>query len=70
VHPIKRGSDHAIDEFLSAIGADIIAVGRLIARRAAQLRASHDALRLPDALSLATALASNAQLLTLDRRLD
>jgi predicted nucleic acid-binding protein len=70
VHPTKRGTDHTIDEFLSAIGADIIAVDRHIARRAARLRASHNALRLPDALSLATALASDAQLLTLDRRLN
>jgi hypothetical protein len=46
VHPTKRGTDHTIDEFLRAIGADIIAVDRHVARRAAQLRASHNALRL------------------------
>jgi predicted nucleic acid-binding protein len=69
VHPIKHGTDQTVDDFIAAIGADIIALDRDIARRAAQLRASHNALRLPDALSLATALATNAELLTLDRRL-
>ena len=69
VHPIKRNADHVIDEFIGAIGADIVAIDRDIARRAAQLRASHRGLRLPDALSLATALATGAQLLTLDHQL-
>ena len=69
VHPLKRGSDQAIDDFLSAIGADVVAVDRDIARRAAQLRATHRSLRLPDALSLATAHATKADLLTLDQRL-
>lgn len=69
VHPLKRGSDQAIDDFLTAIGADVVAVDRDIARRAAQLRATHPSLRLPDALSLATAHATKSDLLTLDRRL-
>ena len=69
VHPLKRGSDQAIDDFLAAIGADVVAVDRDIARRAAQLRATHRSLRLPDALSLATAHATKADLLTLDQRL-
>lgn len=69
VHPLKRGSDQAIDDFLTAIGADIVAVDRDIARRAAQLRATHARLRLPDALSLATAHATKSDLLTLDQRL-
>ncbi len=69
VHPLKRGTDQAIDEFITAIGADVIAIDRDIARRAAQLRASDNALRLPDALTLATALATGADLLTLDQRL-
>ena len=68
VHPLKRGADQAIDDFLTAIGADIVAVDRDIARRAAQLRATHPSLRLPDALSLATAHATKSDLLTLDRR--
>lgn len=69
VHPIKRAADKAIDEFITAIGADVIAIDRDIARRAAELRATHSTLRLPDALSLATALATGACLLTLDQRL-
>ncbi len=69
VHPLKRGSDQAIDDFLAAIGADVVAIDRDIARRAAQLRATHPSLRLPDALSLATAHATKADLLTLDQRL-
>lgn len=69
VHPLTRGSDQAIDDFLAAIGADVVAVDRDIARRAAQLRATHRSLRLPDALSLATAHATKADLLTLDQRL-
>lgn len=69
IHPIKRNADKAIDEFITAIGADIIAIDRDIARRAAQLRATHSRMRLPDALSLATALATGADLLTFDQRL-
>ena len=69
IHPIKRNADKAIDEFITAIGADIIAIDRDIARRAAHLRATHSRIRLPDALSLATALATGADLLTFDQRL-
>lgn len=69
VRPLKRGTDKAIDDFITAIGADVIAIDHAIARRAARLRASHSGLRLPDALSLATALATGADLLTLDQRL-
>lgn len=69
VHPLRRGSDRAIDDFLTAIGADVVGVDRDIARRAAQLRATHPGLRLPDAFSLATAHATKSDLLTLDQRL-
>ncbi|MBW3652355.1 MAG: PIN domain-containing protein [Actinobacteria bacterium] len=69
VHPIKRAADKAIDEFITAIGAEVIAIDRDISRRAAELRSSHSSLRLHDALSLATALATGANLLTLDQRL-
>lgn len=70
VHPLKSGSDQAVDDFLAAIGADVVAVDRDIARRAAQLRATHRSVRLPDALSLATAHVTKADLLTLDQRLE
>ena len=69
VRPVETGSDAKVDEFLDAIGATVLAVDRVVARRAAELRARHRSLRLPDALSLASALASDADLLTLDQRL-
>lgn len=69
VRPLQRGTDGKVDEFLDAIGAAVVTVDRELARRAAQLRARHRSLRLADALSLATAHAAGAELLTLDHRL-
>lgn len=69
VRPIQHGSDRAVDAFIDAISATIVPIDRVIARRAAQLRGSHRALRLPDAISLATALGLGAEHVTLDRRL-
>ena len=69
VRPLERGSADVVDDFIDGIGARVVAIDRGIARRAAELRASHRRLRLPDAISLATALATGARLLTLDRRL-
>ena len=69
VHPLQRGSDHAVDAFIDAISATIVPIDRVIARRAAHLRGAHRALRLPDAISLATALVVGAEYVTLDRRL-
>jgi predicted nucleic acid-binding protein len=69
VRPLQHGTESKVDDFLAAIGAHIVAVDRALARRAAELRARHGTLRLPDALSLATALAGSAELLTLDRGL-
>jgi len=69
VRPIQRGTDHIVDSFIDAIGAKIVPIDRHIARRAAQLRGAHRALRLPDAISLATALTAGTQLITLDRSL-
>lgn len=69
VRPIQRGVAGTVDEFLDAIRADVMAIDRALARRAAELRARHRSLRLPDALSVAAATARGAELLTLDRRL-
>jgi predicted nucleic acid-binding protein len=69
VRPLQRGAAGTVDDFLKAIGATIVAVDAGVARRAAQLRADHRALRLPDALSLAVALDNDAELLTLDAKL-
>ena len=69
VRPLQRGSESKGDEFLDAIHATVVAIDRSTARLAAQLRTRHRALRLPDALSLAAAIAAQANLLTLDQRL-
>jgi predicted nucleic acid-binding protein len=66
---LQRGTAGTVDDFLKAIGATIVAIDAAVARRAAQLRAEHRSLRLPDALSLAVALANEAELLTLDAKL-
>lgn len=69
VRPVQRGADAAVDAFLDGIGASVVPIDRRLARLAAQLRARHRSLRLPDALALAAARGSDADLLTLDRRL-
>jgi predicted nucleic acid-binding protein len=69
VRPLQHGTDAKVDEFLAAVDAHVVDVDRALARHAAQLRARHTALRLPDALALATALTTDAQFLTLDRGL-
>lgn len=69
VRPLQQGSDATIDEFFDATGVSIVPIDRAIARRAAVLRAEHQSLRLPDAMSLATAIATDSALLTLDKKL-
>jgi predicted nucleic acid-binding protein len=69
VRPLQHGTEAKVDEFLTAIDAHVVDVDRALARHAAQLRAQHSSLRLPDAIALATALAADAELLTLDRGL-
>jgi predicted nucleic acid-binding protein len=69
VRPLASATGAKVDEFIDAIGATVLAVDRELARRAADLRARHRSLRLPDALSLATALMAGAELVTLDQRL-
>ena len=69
VRPIARQTDTKVDEFLDAINATVVAIDRPTARLAAELRGHHRSLRLPDALSLATAIVADAELLTLDGRL-
>jgi predicted nucleic acid-binding protein len=69
VRPLQHGTEATVEGFLDAAGVRLVPVDRAIARSAARLRAEHPALRLPDALSLATALASDATLLTLDKKL-
>jgi predicted nucleic acid-binding protein len=72
VAPYRRGSEAVatVDTFLDALPAAIEPATRTIAARAAELRAAHGtALRLPDALVIATALSLDAErLVTTDGR--
>ncbi len=70
VRPLQQGTDSTVEGFLDAAGIAVVPVDRAVARRAARLRADHPSLRLPDALSLATALGADATLLTLDKKLN
>ena len=69
VRPLQQGTDATVDEFLDAAGISIVPIDRAVARRAAVLRAEHQSLRLPDAMSLATAIVTDSALLTLDKKL-
>jgi predicted nucleic acid-binding protein len=69
VRPLQQGTDATIDQFLDSAGIAVVPIDRAIARRAAAVRAEHPSLRLPDAISLATAIATNSTLLTLDKKL-
>ena len=69
VRPLQQGTDATVDRFLDAAGISIVPIDRAIARRAALLRGEHQSLRLPDAMSLATAIVTNSALVTLDKKL-
>lgn len=69
VHATATGHAGVVDGFLDDARVAVVPVERLTARAAAALRARHRGLRLPDALTLATALEHDAELLTFDRRL-
>jgi predicted nucleic acid-binding protein len=56
-------------EAIIGMGITVVPLTAPIAERAAELRALHDSLRLPDALVLATAHEHDAVLLTYDERL-
>lgn len=71
VGPSRRGpaAVRAVDELLSDLAAEVAPISREVARRAAQLRAAHPPLRLPDALVLATGDVLEATtIVTTDRR--
>jgi predicted nucleic acid-binding protein len=55
---------------IGAMGITVVAMSQAIAERAAEIRAQHERLRLPDAMVLATARQLGAELLTFDDRLD
>ncbi len=70
VGPARR-SDAAVDVVISLLARlpiDVVALDISIARTAVTLRARHHALRLPDALVIATAVEAGAsELITTDR---
>ena len=69
VDPWRRGQDAVavVRRFVADLGIHIEPLTADVAERAARLRAGHGALRLPDALVLATADALAATALTCDR---
>ena len=70
VEPFEHDANSAreIDEFLAALPAHVAQVDRQTANAAAQLRARHRSLKLPDALVIATAETLQAdQVMTTDR---
>lgn len=69
VRPLQEGTDATVDQFFDAAGISIVPIDRAVARRAAALRAEHESLRLPDAMSLATAITTGSALVTLDKKL-
>jgi predicted nucleic acid-binding protein len=54
---------------IAAMGVTVVSLTDTIAELAAELRARHDRLRLPDAIVLATAQELGGRLLSYDRRL-
>lgn len=54
---------------IAAMGITVVPLTDAIAERAAELRARHNRLRLPDAIVLATAQEMGASLLSYDRKL-
>lgn len=69
VHALRQRRGDDIDRFLDQLRVEIVIVDRAIARQAAELRAVHRGLRLPDALVVAAARLRGARLLTFDERL-
>lgn len=69
VHAIREGRPEHIDAFIDRSGFEITPIGRSIGRHAATVRANYAALRLPDALTLATTIEHGGRLITLDQRL-
>ena len=69
VRPMALGHADAVEAFVDGLKVEIVPIDRQIARRAAEFRAEHGFLRLPDALVLAAARHRDARLLTFDERL-
>jgi predicted nucleic acid-binding protein len=65
----RAGRLPAARDAVADMGIAVIPLTESIAERAAELRASHERLRLPDAIVLATAQEEGGELLSYDRRL-
>jgi predicted nucleic acid-binding protein len=65
----RAGRVNDARDAIAGMGITVVPLTAPIAERAAELRARHDALRLPDALALATAHEHDGALLTYDERL-
>ncbi len=69
VEPAKAGRADEVDAFLADLGVQVVAIDRAIARDAADLRARHRSLALPDAMALAVARHRGIPLITFDEKL-
>lgn len=69
VKPAKAGRADEVQRFIADFGIEVVPIDRAIAVQAAELRAAHDPLALPDAMALAVARRRGVALLTFDRRL-
>lgn len=69
VRPYARGLRvvQGVERFLADLGARIHPLDVVIAHAAARLRASHPTVRLPDALTIGTAVVLGGTVLTTDR---
>jgi predicted nucleic acid-binding protein len=65
----RAGRTHDAREAIAAMGITVTPLTDTIAEQAAELRARHERLRLPDAIVLATARELDGELLSYDRRL-
>lgn len=71
VGPSRRGENavRVVSDLFERLPIRVVDLGEDVARHAAALRAKHTALRLPDALVIATAVCNGAdRLVTTDRR--
>lgn len=69
VHALRNERGDLIDRLVDRLRVEVVPADRKIGRCAAELRAAHRELRLPDALVLATAELRGARLLSFDERL-
>lgn len=65
----RAGRLHDARQAVAAIGIAVVPLTETIAEQAAELRARHERLRLPDAIVLATARERGGELLSYNRRL-